>query len=93
MVYNIVNRNYAYYNRAYSLADDDAVNLRNYTNGWTDPTLVTAHTNNPLIYGGISYLLPLEIILRTPLEEWNPLNIEKHLVVVVHIYVMLVVYG
>lgn len=64
------------YHRRYSLQDDDAVGRRDYVNGWNDPTLVTGLTNNEQVINGVSYLLPLEMILRTPLETWNPNDLE-----------------
>jgi len=64
--------NYAYYHQKFSFTNPDAVNLFTFNEGWNDVTLVVAHTQNPKIYGGVSYLIPLELILRTPLESWNP---------------------
>ena len=68
-------RNYAYYGRLFTYTGNDAVGITTYQYGWNDRTLFVAHTKHPNVYAGVSYLIPLEMILRTPLENWNPLNI------------------
>ena len=67
--------NKARYHRKYSVARD-AVGRGSYANGWNDPTLITAFTENKQIVHGTSYMIPLEMILRTPLETWNPNDLE-----------------
>jgi hypothetical protein len=67
--------NKARYHRKYSLAID-AVGRANYMNGWNDPTLITAFTENEQIVHGTSYMIPLEMVLRTPIETWNPNDLE-----------------
>jgi len=67
--------NKARYHRKYSISRD-AMGLNNYANGWNDPTLITAFTKNEQIVHGTSYMIPLEMVLRTPLETWNPNDLE-----------------
>ncbi len=67
----ITGRNLAYYFRHYNVPVD-AVNQTHYVVGWSDPTLIVALTQSSEVYGGVSYLIPLELLLRTPLETWNP---------------------
>jgi hypothetical protein len=65
----------ARYHRIYQMGSD-AVGRSAYTNGWNDPTLIVGYTKQSEIVKGTSYLLPLEMILRTPLETWNPNDLE-----------------
>ena len=67
--------NKARYHRKYSVARD-AVGRGNYMNGFNDPTLITSFTNTPNVAHGVSYMIPLEMVLRTPLETWNPNDLE-----------------
>jgi len=67
--------NKARYHRRYTTGRD-AVGRGAYINGWNDPTLITAFTKNSQIVHGTSYMIPLELILRTPLETWNPNDLE-----------------
>jgi hypothetical protein len=74
--WDVVNpENKARYHRVYSVARD-AVGRGSYANGWNDPTLITAFTKDKQVVHGTSYLIPLELILRTPLETWNPNDLE-----------------
>jgi hypothetical protein len=66
--------NFAYYHRRYNLRPD-AVNLSSWTTGINDPNLFVAHTSSPNVFRKTSYLIPLELVLRTPLETWNPYGI------------------
>jgi len=68
--------NYAYYFRYPKYLAKDAVNSITGVVGYNDPTLFIALTRDPNIWGQVSYLIPLEFILRTPLELWNPLNLQ-----------------
>jgi len=71
--------NAAYYNRAYGYSAG-ASNRSNTHRGFNDPTLFAALNTRPEVHaveqGGrsyrYSYAVPLEIIVRTPLESWNP---------------------
>ncbi|CAA6806723.1 MAG: Unknown protein [uncultured Sulfurovum sp.] len=74
--YDIVTpENKARYHRKYQMAFD-AVGRGTYASGWNDPTLIVAHTEAEEIVQGTSYLIPLEMVLRTPLETWNPNDLE-----------------
>jgi hypothetical protein len=75
------NLNAAYYNREFSYpngASNRSVALR----GYNDPTLFVARTDRPEVHGitsgaqtyRYSYAVPLELLVRTPLESWNPYN-------------------
>ena len=69
--------NAAYYNRRYTYAFNDASGRRTADRGFNDPTLWTAKTAHPEVVGGFSYMVPLELILRTPRESWNPYNLPE----------------
>lgn len=69
-------QNVARFHRKYQIAFLDAVGRGSYRNGFNDPTLIVAHTEHPKVVNGISYMIPLEMILRTPLETWNPNDLE-----------------
>lgn len=64
------------YNRSYTLGMNDASNRGSSPRGFNDPTLFIAKTNATGITTGYTYMIPLELVLRTPLESWNPYNIE-----------------
>jgi hypothetical protein len=71
--------NAAYYNRRYKYPAD-ASNRTVALRGYNDPTLfvaLTQHAEVALVSAGAysyraSYAIPLELILRTPIEGWNP---------------------
>lgn len=71
--------NAAYYNRRYSF-QPDASNRVNLMRGFNDPHLFVASTTRNKVAqfedGGqtyrFTYAIPLELILRTPLESWDP---------------------
>lgn len=71
--------NAAYYRR-FNTGATDAANRNNFRRGFNDPTLFVAMTSRsevcPMTVSGqtwrFSYAMPLELILRTPLERWNP---------------------
>ena len=73
--------NAAYYTR-FAAGQVDASNRSGFKRGFNDPTLFVAMTTRPEVApvktdGGeyrFSYAIPLELILRTPLEKWNPYN-------------------
>ncbi|MBD1582501.1 hypothetical protein [Pseudoalteromonas sp. S16_S37] len=64
--------NAAYYNRRYRFARNDASGRVSANRGFNDPTLFSAKTTHPQVVGGFSWMIPLELILRTPREHWNP---------------------
>lgn len=76
--------NAAYYNR-FSAGQTDASNRSNFRRGFNDPTLFVAKNTRaevaPMTIGDdtfrFSYAIPLELILRTPLENWNPYNVPE----------------
>jgi hypothetical protein len=72
--------NGARYHRNYTI-QTDAVGRANYTNGWNDPTLIVAYTDNEAVLGGVSTFVPLEIILHSPVQNWNPYEFEEGSVV------------
>ena len=66
--------NAAYYNRTYRFAEKDASGRQTAHRGFNDPTLFVAKTNQTKVVGGFSWMIPLELLLRTPRENWNPLD-------------------
>jgi hypothetical protein len=67
--------NAARYNRRYKFNRDDASGRVAANRGFNDPTLFVAKTSHPRVVGGFSWMIPLELILRTPRENWNPYNL------------------
>jgi len=65
--------NAAYYNREY-LFSTDASGRNTAHRGFNDSNLHVARTNNPKIVNGYTYMLPLELLARSPVEEWFPFN-------------------
>lgn len=76
--------NAAAYNRRYAMPSDASART-NAMRGFNDPTLFVAATTRaevaPFVADGytyrFSYAIPLELILRTPLEGWNPHGIPE----------------
>lgn len=72
--------NAANYNRFARLATLDAANRDRFHRGFNDPNLFVASTTRPEVLPmpldgqnyRFTYALPFELILRTPLESWNP---------------------
>ncbi|KAF7770046.1 hypothetical protein PCIT_a2995 [Pseudoalteromonas citrea] len=64
--------NAAYYNRRYRFSRNDASGRVTANRGFNDPTLFCAKTTHAKVVGGFSWMIPLELILRTPREHWNP---------------------
>lgn len=64
--------NAAYYNQTYSYVAKDASNRTSSLRGFNDPTLFTARNSQPKCVDKVSYMIPMELILRTPRESWNP---------------------
>lgn len=72
--------NAAYYNRFAQAMGDDAANMHHFIRGDYDPYLfVASNTRAEVIdmaFGGNphrwSWAIPMEIVIRTPLESWNP---------------------
>jgi hypothetical protein len=73
--YNVVGdaqANLAKYNRTYKIGSNDASGRTTARRGFSDPTLYVAKTTLPSVVEGYSFMIPLELIVRTPLEVWNP---------------------
>lgn len=73
--YNVVGTaqaNLAKYNRTYKIGTNDAAGRTVARRGFNDPTLYVARTTKPNVVEGYSYMVPLELIVRSPLEVWNP---------------------
>ncbi|WP_194094655.1 hypothetical protein [Marivivens aquimaris] len=76
--------NSAYYNRFYSYEQAGAAGRRDYRRGWNDPTLFVASTTKSEVaqlsgMGGghrVSWAIPLELIVATPLGLWNPYDVQ-----------------
>lgn len=72
--------NAAYYTRFVRSADEDASNRIKFKRGFNDPYLfVASNTRKEVLNTALdgvdyrfSYAIPMELILRTPLERWNP---------------------
>ncbi len=69
--------NAAYYNRRYQFSRSDASGRATADRGFNDPNLFVAKTANPNVLFGYSYMLPIEMLLRSPVENWNPLGIPE----------------
>jgi hypothetical protein len=75
-----------YYNRYYSLIHHDASDRQDAKRGFNDPMMFTAMTTQSKVVDltvnsetkRFSYSMPFELILRTPLEDWNPHNLMEH---------------
>jgi len=65
-------KNAAYYNHRYSMVKGDASGRNNAHRGFNDPNLIVAKTDDPKVVDKVSYMVPLELVLRTPRENWNP---------------------
>ena len=65
-----------YYHRGYKYGGPDAVNQILHIFGINDPNLFVAFNNRDDIRFNVSFMIPLELILRTPLETWNPYNLQ-----------------
>lgn len=76
--YNSVNpRGFGFYDNRYAIDSINAVGLKMARRGYSDQNLFTAHTNHPEVVGGWSWMIPMELIIRTPRETWNPTNIPR----------------
>ena len=75
--------NAAYYNRFAQALGDDAANRHHFIRGDYDPYLFVASNTRaevlPMTLGATTYrwswAIPMEIVIRTPLESWNPYNV------------------
>lgn len=77
--------NAAYYNRFNSFLRRDASNRSNQRRGFNDPMLFIASTTQSKVLNvsdegtnlRFSYAIPIELILRTPLENFNPYSLPE----------------
>ena len=67
--------NASMYNHDYSMIGRDASGRSNAHRGFNDPNLFVAKTTHDKVIDGFTYMIPLEMVLRTPAESWNPYNI------------------
>lgn len=75
--------NAAYYNRFAQALGDDAANRHHFIRSDYDPYLFVASNTRtevlPMKLGAATYrwswAIPMEIVIRTPLESWNPHNV------------------
>ncbi len=67
--------NSAIYNRRYSLLNADASGRAAADRGFNDPNLFVASTSNQNILSGKSWFIPIEVVVLTPLNSWNPYNL------------------
>ena len=68
--------NAAYYNHRYSMVNNDASGRTSAHRSFNDPNLFVAKTDDAQVVDGFSYMVPLELILRTPRENWNPYGLD-----------------
>ena len=64
-----------YYSNAYVLNTVDSMGNAGQGRGFNDNNLFTASTAFPEVLGGYTFMIPLELVLRTPRESWNPFGI------------------
>lgn len=65
-----------YYNHDFLVRIKDAAGRNTGERDYNDPNLYVAKTTwTETVHLGYSYALPLELLLRTPRESWNPYNI------------------
>jgi hypothetical protein len=67
--------NLAMYNRTFTTGEKDAAGRTTGRRGFNDPTLYVARTTKSNVVEGYSYMIPLELVVRSPLEVWNPWNL------------------
>ena len=72
-----VGHDYAMYRRSFNYRDDDATNVVMSNIGWNDPSHISALVLDPKYPEQATQMIPLELVLRTPIESWNPENITK----------------
>lgn len=67
--------NSAKYTRRAVLIGPDAAGRQVIDRGFNDPQLFVALTTHEEVVSGVSYAVPLEVIIRSPIESWNPLGL------------------
>lgn len=68
-------RGLGYYSNSYSVNTLDAAGFNSAFRGFGDTNLFTAKTRHPEVLNGWSFMIPLELVVRTPRENWNPFGI------------------
>jgi hypothetical protein len=68
-----------YYNHDFLVRVADAAGRNTGERDYNDPNLYVAKTSSweNVVHLGYSYAMPLELVLRTPRESWNPYNLPE----------------
>ena len=69
--------NAAYYHRRITRAQGDAAGRQFEDAGFNDSNLFVAKNTKSNVVNQVSYMIPLEIIFRSPIENWNPYQITQ----------------
>ena len=69
--------NAAYYTHTYNQETADASGRTPVHRGFNDPNLFTAKTTKKNVIGGYSMMVPIELVLLTPENSWNPHDIAE----------------
>lgn len=64
--------NMARYNRVYNYGAAGASGRSSAKRGFSDPTLYVAKTTRTDVVEGYSWMIPIELVVRAPVEIWNP---------------------
>jgi hypothetical protein len=67
--------NMARYNRTYNYGAAGASGRSSAKRGFSDPTLYVAKTTRSDVVEGYTWMIPLELVVRAPVEIWNPWNL------------------
>ena len=67
--------NAAFYSRRYRALNNDASGRVVADRGFNDPNLFVAMTRNPNVLSGRTWFIPMELIVMTPLNSWNPYDL------------------
>ena len=67
--------NAAYYHRTISAVLSDAAGRSSEDAGFNDSTLYVAKNTKDGVVNKVSYMIPLEMLIRSPVETWNPYSI------------------
>lgn len=64
-----------YYSNIVNVNGSDASGFQSFIRGFNDTNLFTAYTKHEEVIGNYSFMIPLELVIRTPRENWNPFNV------------------
>lgn len=64
--------NMARYNRVYNYGAAGASGRSSARRGFSDPTLYVAKTTQSNVVEGYTWMIPIELVVRAPVEIWNP---------------------